>query len=130
MVLKPRSCHPELSCDSEIQVTLVRSKQDGQYFAMKILKKKELLSKREAAFFMEEKESLILGRNSEWLTRLHASFQDESAVYLVMEYLAGGSLKSYIESCEEPIDESDAKFYAAEMILAIDEVHRLGFIHR
>lgn len=112
------------------QVSLVQSKQDGQFYAMKILKKRELLSRREAAFFMEEKESMILGRDSEWLTRLHMSFQDESAVYLVMEYLAGGSLKGFIESLEQPMDEPGVRFYVAEMILSIDEVHRLGFIHR
>ena len=79
---------------------------------------------------MEEKESMILGRDSEWLTRLHMSFQDESAVYLVMEYLAGGSLKGFIDSLEQPLDEPGVLFYVAEMILSIDEVHRLGFIHR
>jgi serine/threonine protein kinase len=47
-----------------------------------------------------------------------------------MEYLAGGSLKGFIESLEQPMEEPGVRFYVAEMILAIDEVHRLGFIHR
>jgi serine/threonine protein kinase len=95
-----------------------------------MLRKHDLLTRREAAFFMEERESLVLGRHSEWLTRLYASFQDELNLYLLMEYVPGGSLKNLMDSQEEPMEEDSARFYAAEMVLAIEEVHRLGFIHR
>jgi serine/threonine protein kinase len=97
---------------------------------MKILRKNDLLTKREAGFFMEEKEALILGKNAQWLTQLYMSFQDQNNLYLIMEFVAGGSLKALIDLKDEPMDELDAKFYVAEMIMGIEEVHSLGFIHR
>jgi serine/threonine protein kinase len=79
---------------------------------------------------MEERESLVQGRHSDWLTKLYASFQDELNLYLLMEYVPGGSLKSLMDTQDDPMEEESALFYAAEMILAIEVVHRLGFIHR
>ena len=114
------------------QVCLVKDKQDSTYYAMKILRKSDLITKREAAFFMEEKDSMILGRNSRWLTKLYMSFQDQLNLYLLMEFVPGGSLKTWIDSNEEPMKEEDALFYVIEMILAIDQVHSFSsrdFIH-
>lgn len=112
------------------KVSLVKRKRDGQYFALKILRKHTLLSRREASFFMEEKESMVLGRHSRWITKLYSSFQDPQNLYLLMEFVQGGSLGSYLNSCEEPLDEIKVRFYASEMLLAIQVVHDLGFLHR
>jgi serine/threonine protein kinase len=79
---------------------------------------------------MEEKESMILGRNSPWITKLYSSFQDPQNLYLLMEFVQGGSLGGHLSSLQEPLNEMNAIFYAAEMLMAIQAVHDLGFLHR
>lgn len=68
-------------------------------------------------------------RESAWLTRLEESFQDELFLYMVMEYMPGGDLGS-LDPDQEGIPEDQARFYAAELVLALDELHRMGYVHR
>ncbi|KAJ3197031.1 Rho-associated protein kinase 2 [Irineochytrium annulatum] len=112
------------------KVCLVIGRSDKQVYAMKVLKKTDLLTRREAAFFMEERNALVFGHQSQWITTLYAAFQDEENLYLVMEYASGGSLRALMNNRETPMSEEDARFYVAEMLLALDELHRLNFIHR
>lgn len=64
-----------------------------------------------------------------WIPRLHCSFQDGEMLYLVLEYCGGGDLLTLLmaRGC---LTEDAVRFYAAEMILGLGEVHRLGYIHR
>ncbi|KAI8800891.1 kinase-like domain-containing protein, partial [Cladochytrium replicatum] len=112
------------------KVCLVKGKADGKVYAMKILKKTDLLTRREAAFFMEERNALVFARSSTWMTTLFAAFQDEENLYLVMEYASGGSLRSLINSKDDPMSEEDARFYVGEMLLALEELHNMNYIHR
>ncbi len=66
---------------------------------------------------------------SDWLVELIYSFQDEHNLYLVMEFLPGGDLMSLLMK-EDILTEEATKFYAAEAVLAIESVHRMGYIHR
>lgn len=50
--------------------------------------------------------------------------------YLIMDYYVGGDLLTLLSKFEVRIPEAMAKFYVAEMILAIDSVHKLGYVHR
>ncbi|KAI8805344.1 kinase-like domain-containing protein, partial [Cladochytrium replicatum] len=112
------------------KVCLVKGKADGKAYAMKILKKTDLLTRREAAFFMEERNALVFARSSIWMTTLFAAFQDEENLYLVMEYASGGSLRSLINSKDDPMSEDEARFYVGEMLLALEELHNMNYIHR
>ena len=67
--------------------------------------------------------------SSPWVVELKCSFQDEKYLYLVMEYLPGGDLMSLLMK-RDTLLEDEAKFYIAEMVLAIESVHKLNFIHR
>ena len=109
---------------------MVRSKVDKQIYAMKILKKNDLLTRREAAFFMEERDALVITRSSEWMTTLYSAFQDDDSLYLIMEYAPGGSLRNFINSRDDPVPEADAKFYIAEILVAVEELHSMKYIHR
>ena len=97
---------------------------------MKTLKKNDLLTRREAAFFMEERDALVLTRNSDWITSLYAAFQDENNLYLVMEYAPGGSMRSLIQNRDIPMPENEAKFYIAEILLSLEQLHKMKYIHR
>jgi serine/threonine protein kinase len=79
---------------------------------------------------MEERDALVYAQSSTWMTALYAAFQDESQLYLVMEYASGGSLRSLINNKENGMEEPEAKFYIGEILLALEELHKLDFIHR
>ncbi|KAJ3028534.1 UNVERIFIED_CONTAM: hypothetical protein HDU68_001467 [Siphonaria sp. JEL0065] len=97
---------------------------------MKVLKKTDLLTRRETGFFMEERNALVFAQDSRWITTLYAAFQDEENLYLIMEYVSGGSLRNLLNNRETTMTEPEARFYIAEMILALEEVHRFNYIHR
>jgi serine/threonine protein kinase len=79
---------------------------------------------------MEERNALVFSRKSDWMTTLYASFQDEENLYLVMEYVSGASFRALMNNRETIMTEDEAKFYVAEMTLALEELHRHGYIHR
>lgn len=108
------------------KVTLVKHKE--QIYAMKILNKSYLISQVDRSSPMEEK--MILSGLHEWLPSLYCSFQDQKNLYLVMEYAPGGDLQGLMERRQYKFTEQEARFYIAELILAVESVHRLGYMHR
>ncbi|KAI9030410.1 hypothetical protein DFJ74DRAFT_469449 [Hyaloraphidium curvatum] len=116
------------------KVYLVKSRLDGKYYALKKLKKHDVLRSTEAAFFMEERNIMALASSSEWLTTLHAAFQDSEHLCLVMEYAPGGTLRSPMGRHErgegDYLTEDEVKFYIAETIQGLGELHRRRYIHR
>jgi citron Rho-interacting kinase len=77
----------------------------------------------------EERDIMILGRKSEWITKLQFAYQDRENLYLVMEYLPGGDLLGLMIR-HGAFDEELARFYLAEIALALNALHNLGFVHR
>ncbi|TRY99812.1 hypothetical protein DNTS_014879 [Danionella cerebrum] len=127
------------------EVAVVKVKNTDKVFAMKILNKWEMLKRAETACFREERDVLVNG-DSQWITTLHYAFQDENNLvrekfslihvhlikgkYLVMDYYVGGDLLTLLSKFEDRLPEEMAKFYLAEMVLAIDSVHQLHYVHR
>ncbi|XP_026088702.1 serine/threonine-protein kinase MRCK alpha-like isoform X3 [Carassius auratus] len=111
------------------EVAVVKVKNADKVFAMKILNKWEMLKRAETACFREERDVLVNG-NSQWITTLHYAFQDENNLYLVMDYYVGGDLLTLLSKFEDRLPEDMAKFYLAEMVLAVDSVHKLHYVHR
>ncbi|KRZ66878.1 Serine/threonine-protein kinase MRCK beta [Trichinella papuae] len=111
------------------EVAVVRMKNTDKIFAMKILNKWEMLKRAETACFKEERDVLVFG-DRRWITNLHYAFQDEKNLYLIMDYYVGGDMLTLLSKFEDRLPEDMAKFYICEMVLAIDSVHRLGYVHR
>ncbi|VDK67278.1 unnamed protein product [Onchocerca ochengi] len=111
------------------EVAVVRMRNTERIYAMKILNKWEMLKRAETACFREERDVLVHG-DRRWITNLHYAFQDERNLYLIMDYYVGGDLLTLLSKFEVRIPEDMARFYVAEMVLAIDSVHRLGYVHR
>lgn len=65
---------------------------------------------------------------NDWIVQLQYSFKDNMYLYLVMDYLPGGDLMSLLIK-EDIMSEEATRFYAAEMVLAIENVHNMNFIH-
>uniref|UniRef100_A0A672SX20 non-specific serine/threonine protein kinase n=1 Tax=Sinocyclocheilus grahami TaxID=75366 RepID=A0A672SX20_SINGR len=66
--------------------------------------------------------------NSNWVVQLFYAFQDDRYLYMVMEYMPGGDLVNLMSNYDVP--EKWARFYTAEVVLALDCIHSMGFIHR
>ncbi|XP_014247988.1 serine/threonine-protein kinase Genghis Khan isoform X2 [Cimex lectularius] len=111
------------------EVCVVKMKGSDKVFAMKILNKWEMLKRAETACFQEERDVLVFG-DRRWITNLHYAFQDENNLYLVMDYYCGGDLLTLLSKFEDRLPEDMAKFYIAEMVLAISSIHTLCYVHR
>ncbi len=96
--------------------------------AIKKMKKLEMHEKNQILHVRAEREVLSEAKN-DWIVNLKFSFQDNKYLYLGMEYLPGGDLMSLLMD-RDILPELDAKFYAAELVLCIESVHKLNCIHR
>uniref|UniRef100_UPI00398F6083 serine/threonine-protein kinase MRCK beta isoform X1 n=1 Tax=Pristiophorus japonicus TaxID=55135 RepID=UPI00398F6083 len=111
------------------EVAVVKMKNTERVYAMKILNKWEMLKRAETACFREERNVLVNG-DCQWITTLHYAFQDDNYLYLVMDYYVGGDLLTLLSKFEDRLPEEMSKFYIAEMVLAIDSIHQLHYVHR
>ena len=97
-------------------------------YAIKVMKKSEMVNKNMASQVVTERNALAL-THSPFCVQLFYSLQTNQSIYLVMEYLIGGDLKSLLSICGY-FDENMAVFYAAEITLALEYLHAHGIIHR
>ena len=147
--------HSELQSVSSqcLQVRLVQKLDTGHVYAMKILHKGDMLKRDQVAHARAERDILSEADNP-WVVKMYYSFQDSVNLYLIMEFLPGGT---YVCSClhssstlpspltcywicagdvmtllmkRDILTEDETRFYLAETVLAIDSIHNLNFIHR
>lgn len=110
------------------EVRVCRHKGSKKVYAMKIMKKGEMLKKNQVQHIRAEKNILALADNP-WVVALDFSFQDDKHLYLVMEYLQGGDLMTVLMK-KDILTEEQTRFYIAETALAIHSVHTLNYVHR
>uniref|UniRef100_A0A8C9ZJP5 Rho-associated protein kinase 1 n=1 Tax=Sander lucioperca TaxID=283035 RepID=A0A8C9ZJP5_SANLU len=106
------------------EVQLVRHKATSKVYAMKLLSKFEMIKRSDSAFFWEERD--IMAFICSLLTDLILFY--DRYLYMVMEYMPGGDLVNLMSNYDVP--EKWARFYTAEVVLALDGIHSMGFIHR
>ena len=104
------------------EVRLVQKKDTGHIYAMKILRKKDMLLKEQVAHVRAERD-ILAEADHQWVVKMFYSFQDSRNLYLVMEYLGGGDLMTLLIK-KDILSEDDAKFYIAEIVIFITK-----FIH-
>lgn len=100
-----------------------------EVYAMKVIRKSEMLKNSQEAHLRAERDFLVASEGSRWIVPLIASFQDNTNLYLVMEYMVGGDFLGLLIR-EHTLDEDVAKWYIAEMILCVEEAHAMKWIHR
>ncbi|KAG2449010.1 hypothetical protein HYH02_005764 [Chlamydomonas schloesseri] len=110
------------------EVRIVREKTTGKIMAMKKLKKVEMLKRGQVEHVKAERNVLAEVQNP-YIVKLYYSFQDEDHLYLVMEYLPGGDTMTLLMR-KDILSEEETRFYMAETILAIESIHKAGYIHR
>ena len=110
------------------EVRVCRYIPNNTIVAIKKMKKEEMHKKNQVLHVRAERDVLSEAKN-EWIVDLKFSFQDQNFLYLGMEFLPGGDLMSLLMA-RDILPENEAKFYAAEIVLAIESVHKLDCIHR
>ncbi|KAI9101590.1 hypothetical protein K1719_023834 [Acacia pycnantha] len=110
------------------RVFLAKKRITGDLFAIKVLKKADMIRKNAVESILAERDILITVRNP-FVVRFFYSFTCSENLYLVMEYLNGGDLYSLLRNlgC---LDEEVARVYIAEVVLALEYLHSLRVVHR
>ncbi|XP_054804781.1 uncharacterized protein LOC129307870 [Prosopis cineraria] len=110
------------------EVRVCREKGTGHVYAMKKLKKSEMLRRGQVEHVKAER-NLLAEVDSNCIVKLYCSFQDEEYLYLIMEYLPGGDMMTLLMR-KDTLTEDEARFYVGETVLAIESIHKHNYIHR
>jgi len=110
------------------KVHQVMKKDTYQVYAMKILKKRHLINTKSVENTMAEKDILRKVQHP-FIVRLVYAFQTANKLHLVMDFVNGGHLLFHLHR-EAMFSEVQARFYIAEVILAIEHLHKQNIIHR
>ncbi|XP_022766386.1 probable serine/threonine protein kinase IREH1 isoform X2 [Durio zibethinus] len=110
------------------RVFLAKKRTTGDLFAIKVLKKADMIRKNAVESILAERDILISVRNP-FVVRFFYSFTCRENLYLVMEYLNGGDLYSLLRNlgC---LNEEVARVYIAEVVLALEYLHSRHVVHR
>ncbi|KIY49538.1 Pkinase-domain-containing protein, partial [Fistulina hepatica ATCC 64428] len=112
------------------KVYLVKEKKTDKLYAMKVLSKKEMIERKKIKRALTEQEILATA-NHPFIVTLHHSFQSEGFLYFCMEYCMGGEFFRALQTRPgKCLPEDGARFYAAEVVAALEYLHLNGFIYR
>lgn len=110
-------------------VFLAKKKVTGDYYAIKVLKKADMIAKNQITNVKAERMILMKQAESPFVAKLFFTFQSKENLYLVMEYLNGGDCAALLKSLGS-LPEEWAKNYVAEVVLALEYLHNQGIVHR
>ncbi|KAF9437362.1 hypothetical protein BGZ76_001030 [Entomortierella beljakovae] len=110
-------------------VFLAKKRATGDYFAIKVLKKSDMIAKNQVTNVKAERMILMNQTDSPFVVNLYFSFQSKDYLYLVMEYLNGGDCMALIKAIVR-LSEDWARNYLAEVVLGLEYLHNAGVVHR
>ncbi|GMK59657.1 hypothetical protein CspeluHIS016_0802630 [Cutaneotrichosporon spelunceum] len=111
------------------RVFQVRKRDTKRIYAMKVLSKKEIVAKKEVAHTIGERKILQRSLECPFLVGLKFSFQTEKELYFVTDYKSGGELFWHLQK-EGRFSEDRARFYIAELVLALEHLHKYNIVYR
>jgi len=110
------------------RVQLVRHKQNTCYYAMKVLRKSEIIRLKQVEHVHNER-NILSSTKHPFIVNLFTSFQDDHNLYIVLEYIQGGELFSRLRKVGR-FNIPTATFYSAQVVLAIEHLHSMNIIYR
>jgi len=110
------------------KVMMVKKKDNGKTYAMKMLTKKDLVRRQQIKHTMTERE-VIANIKHPFIVSLHFAFQTDTYLYLITDFFNGGELFWHLKN-ESNFTITRARFYAAEIVLALECLHDNGIIYR
>jgi serum/glucocorticoid-regulated kinase 2 len=112
---------------SYAKVLLVKDKKSGELFALKILKKEQVEKRKQEDKVMVER-NILVSIDHPFVIHFRGSFSSPKKLYFVLEYCPGGELFNLI-SKRKRLTEDQARFYAAQMVLALEHIHLKDIIY-
>ena len=113
---------------SYAKVCLVKKNDSDKTYAMKILKKKHIEKKKQEAHIMTER-NVLVEVDHPFVIKMYASFQSPEKLFFILEFCPGGELFGLL-SKKHKLSEEQTKFYAAQMVLALEYLHARDIIYR
>ena len=110
-------------------VYLSKKKSTGDYYAIKVLKKADMIAKNQVTNVKAERAIMMWQGESDFVAKLYYTFSSKDYLYLVMEYLNGGDCASLVKVLGG-LSEDWAKKYLAEVVLGVEHLHSRGIVHR
>jgi serine/threonine-protein kinase RIM15 len=110
-------------------VYLAKKRSTGDYYAMKVLKKADMVAKNQVTNVKAERAIMMWQGESDFVAKLYWTFSSKDYLYLVMEYLNGGDCASLIKILGG-LPEDWAKKYLGEVILGVEHLHNRSIVHR
>ncbi|KAG0640002.1 hypothetical protein HOY80DRAFT_885502 [Tuber brumale] len=110
-------------------VYLSKKKSTGDYFAIKVLKKADMIAKNQVTNVRAERAIMMVQGESDFVAKLFWTFASKDYLYLVMEYLNGGDCAALIKVLSG-LPEDWAQKYLAEVVLGVEHLHSRGIVHR
>ncbi|WVQ85691.1 hypothetical protein IAT38_007857 [Cryptococcus sp. DSM 104549] len=110
-------------------VYLAKKVATGDYFAIKALKKSDMIAKNQITNVKAERTILMNQASSPYVAKLFFSFQSKDYLYLVMEYLNGGDCSTLVKTLGG-LSEEWARNYTAEVVLGLEYLHARNIVHR
>ena len=110
------------------KVFLVKNKNNEKLYAMKVVSKKSIIEEEEVEHSMTER-NILCKIHHPFLVNLYCSYQTPSNLHYIIDYCPGGELYAIMQR-DGLMSESRAKFYAAQLILALEHLHNQGILYR
>lgn len=112
------------------KVWKVRKKDTGKIYAMKILRKKEVLEQNLVEHTNLERDIMAVFGSHPFIINLYFAFQTADKLHFVLDYLSGGSLFYHLSNHDGPFPEHVVAFYAAEIIVGLETLHKNNIVYR
>ena len=110
------------------KVSLVYNEELKRYFAMKSLKK-EYIKKYQQTKHTKEERKIMEKIDYPFISKLYYAFQTKKSLFMITEFMAGGEMFHHLHECGH-FDENRTRFYIAELVLAIDHLHKNNILYR
>ncbi|RMZ84594.1 hypothetical protein DV737_g1151, partial [Chaetothyriales sp. CBS 132003] len=110
-------------------VYLAKKKRTGEYFAIKVLRKSDMIAKNQVTNVKAERAIMMWQGESDFVAKLYYTFSSKDCLFLVMEYLNGGDCAALVKILGG-LTEDWAKKYVAEVVLGVQHLHTRGIVHR
>lgn len=110
------------------RVRLCKYKGSGDYFAVKCLKKREVIKMKQVTHILAEK-NILMELSHPFIVNMLCAFQDDRKLYIVLEFVIGGEMFTHLRSAGR-FPNDVAKFYHAELVLAFEYLHSKDIIYR
>eukprot|EP01156_Anaeramoeba_ignava_P020733 Anaeramoba_ignava/c16999_g1_i1.p1 GENE.c16999_g1_i1~~c16999_g1_i1.p1 ORF type:complete len:226 (-),score=80.51 c16999_g1_i1:13-690(-) len=109
------------------KISIVKEKESKQIYVLKAFNKSQIIEKGLVANVTKER-NLLIRLKSAFAVNAHCCFQNEDNLFFVMDFISGFDLFSQMQIFQE-FEENVLKFYIAELLVALEDIHKLGSIH-